>query len=182
MHDRCTDFLSHLLEAEPEGSYPELLSRMILEYDCFETMMDIALGGKGPLPFRASWGISTVCLTEPHRFAPHVSRFISDFKTVTHESVRREYGKTLLFLIKKQLLKLKDSEAEAIAETVCNWVTDPKAKVANKVSCLDILAILIPQVDWSREVLQELLEKEKNDASPALLNRIRKIETKLGLR
>lgn len=166
--------------SDSERPYPVQLGEWILLHEGFPTVMDIALGDKGPLPFRAAWGLSFACAARPERFRPYHSRFIDDFQRVSHESVRREYGKILILLLREKEITLNDETAEAIAETVCCWVTAPDAKIANKVNGLDILLRLSSCVEWVREVLRDLLEKERIDASPGMLNRIRKVEAALA--
>ena len=92
-----------------------------------------------------------------------------------NESVRRLYGKIMYILLSKKWLVPDIDTAESIAETVCHWLIASKAKIGNKIWCLNILQILNPQVKWITEVMENIIAKESISPTPGIKCAIRKL-------
>ena len=111
------------------------MGNLILEQNLFGLMMDIICKEKGNIAFRAAWAVED-------SFLNFVPQFITYFHKTENESVRRLYGKIMYILLSKKWLVPDIDTAESIAETVCHWLIASKAKIGNKIWCLNILQIL----------------------------------------
>ena len=78
-------------------------------------------------------------------------------------------------MLRKGDYPLTGSEAEVIVETICGWITQEKAKIANRVNCIEILYLLADRVEWVSSVLEDVLAQERLSPSPGIRCRIRKL-------
>ena len=81
----------------------------------------------------------------------------------------------MYILLSKKWLVPDIDTAESIAETVCQWLTESKAKIGNKIWCLNILQILNPQVEWTTEVMENIIAKESVSPTPGIKCIIRRL-------
>lgn len=158
-----------------EIPFNKYMGNLILEQNLFGLMMDIICKEKGNISFRAAWAVEYAFLKQPDSFLNFVPQFITYFHKTENESVRRLYGKIMYILLSKKWLVTDIDTAESIAETVCQWLTSPKAKIGNKIWCLNILQILNSQVEWITEVMENIIAKESVSPTPGMKCFIRKL-------
>ena len=151
------------------------MGNLILEQNLFGLMMDIICKEKGNIAFRAAWAVEYAFLKRPDSFLNFVPQFITYFHKTENESVRRLYGKIMYILLSKKWLVPDIDTSESIAETVCHWLIASKAKIGNKIWCLNILQILNPQVKWITEVMENIIAKESISPTPGIKCAIRKL-------
>ena len=158
-----------------ETPFKEYMGNLILEHKLFGPIMEIARHEKGNIAFRAAWGIEYAFFKQPDSFSEFISKFITDFHKIENESVRRHYGKMMYTLLSQKRIIPDTRHAEAIAETVCTWMTAPKTKIGTKVWCLDILHLLRPHADWIAGAMEDLIAQESVSPTPGMKCRIKKL-------
>lgn len=138
-------------------------------------MLELACHPDHKIAFRAAWGLDHAYTRYPEGFRPYIAGFIRSFPRITDESVKRCYSKIMGVMLRKGDCPLTGSEAEMIAETVCGWITQEKAKIANRVNCIEILYLLADRVEWVSSVLEDVLAQERLNPSPGMRSRIGKL-------
>lgn len=152
----------------------------ILEHNAYQEAIEAVKKYRDSRAFYSAWGLEYAFFKDREKFTPYLEKFIKDIPDIRHESVRREYGKILYTLLQSGQFVPSLEEAGILAEAVAGWATEEKAKIANKVWCFDILYLLSEQIDWCREILNDLMEKEMLSPSPGLSHRIKKIKALMG--
>ncbi len=122
--------------------------------------------------FRSAYILEYIYFNYPDLFYPFIERFICDYPNCKNASAQRHFTKMMADLLKKH--KFNGEQINFIAEATTLWVSDPKTKVAVKVWAMHILNILKSDLLWLSEIWNDLEELMKNDASPAMLVRIRR--------
>lgn len=166
--------LGRLIGGHYEESMADDGADLLLEQELFPEAMNLALGAKTNVPFRASYALERAFLKAPERFAPYYDRFVRDFRTVTHHSVWRHYGKIMALLLKKKKLGFDEDTARQIAETALVRLVDESVPVGARVWSLDILYYLRGRVGWIDAELPAVIDDLKTAPTPAMLSRLRR--------
>ncbi len=137
------------------------------------------------IAFRASWILEYTTVHDPDRFIPHLDLFIRRLGEQDNDSCRRHFTKILIFLTsprapeKYKAVFPETSVAERIAETMFEWLIEPRTPVAVKANCMDILFNLRLKVNWVTDELSFQIEHELRNGSAALQSRGKKILSRL---
>lgn len=166
--------LEDILNVRFEEGSADQWGDLLLEQELFGVAMDLALRPKTVVPFRASYALERAFLKAPERFAPYYDRFVRDFRTVTHHSVWRHYGKIMALLLKKKKLRFDEDTARQIAETALVRLVDESVPVGARVWSLDILYYLRGRVGWIDAELPAVIDDLKTAPTPAMLSRLRR--------
>lgn len=159
----------------PGRKFPGWLADLIIENKMYPMMLALACHPDHKIAFRAAWGLEHAYTDYPADFKPYVAGFVRSFSRISDESVKRCYGKIMSHMLRKGDCRPTGREAEMIAETVCRWITQEKAKIANRVNCIEILHVLADRVEWVDSVLEDILVQEMIHPSPGVRSRIRKL-------
>ncbi|MDR2937106.1 MAG: hypothetical protein LBU80_07195 [Rikenellaceae bacterium] len=165
------------LETRLEPGVKVYWTRLILDHNLWIEAMDLALGKRPPVPFRASYALEGAFFEKPDDFVPYHQRFVRDFCTATDESVFRHYGKMMAHLLKRQWLTLSDDEATAVAEEACVRLIDSRLRVAVRAWSLEVLLLLRGRVGWIDEEWAGIIEQLRIDPSPGIQSCLRRLKT-----
>ncbi len=154
-------------------------ARLILDHDLWTGAMDLALGKRPPVPFRASYALEGAFFENPDGFAPYHRRFVRDFCAATDESVFRHYGKMMAWSLKRKWLTLTNDEATQVAEAACVRLIDARLRVAVRAWSLEVLLLLRGRVAWIDEEWPGIIETLRIDPSPGIQSCLRRLK-KIG--
>lgn len=166
--------LAKILSAPFEEGCAERWADRLLERDRIGAAMNLALGGKGVVPFRAAYALERAFERSPERLAPYYERFANDFSAAIHPSVWRHYGKIMAILLKSRALTPTDEQAVRIAETAVERLIDESVPVGARVWSLDILHELRGRVRWIDQELPAIVDDLKTAPTPAMVSRLRR--------
>jgi hypothetical protein len=168
------DELRNILSVRFEEGSADRWADLLLEHESIGAAMELALGRKTVVPFRASYALERAFLKAPERFEPFYERFKADFPVVAHTSVWRHYGKIMALLLKRKKILPTDAQAERIAEAAVLRLVDEQVPVGARVWSLDILYYLRGRVEWIDRDLPEIIDDLRVAPTPAMISRLRR--------
>lgn len=166
--------LEELLGAPFEEGCGGRWGELILTHELIGEAMDLALGPRGVVPFRAAYALERAFLIAPRRLAPWYGRLAADYAATSHPSVWRHYGKIVAGLLSRGTLALDGAQATVVAEAALDRLTLPGVPVGARVWSIDILHHLHGRVGWIDRELPEVIDSLSIDPSPAMVSRLRR--------
>ena len=173
-----------------EGLYENFASemtQMMVERDALDYIYDLAANKvelnypkviRDQICFRAAYVLETVYFRYNHLFEKYIGSFFVDFPDTVNESAKRHFTKMMVDLLKKQ--KPDREICEAVAEASVRWITESKSRIAVKIGAVEVLLELAGDVEWIRDILPELLEPLRQNATPGLAVRLKRWKTRLS--
>ncbi len=193
LNDYCmmngSDLLRALSGTLTKQKVNELVSLAAVEQLPVVDLLDLCFYTDNPtIAFRASWILEYTAVAYPDRFIPHLDRFIARLGEQQHDSCRRHFTKILMHLTSSRAPEPYKAlfpgvpVAEDIAETMFEWLIEPRTPVAVKANCMDVLFNMRHKIDWVSDELYAQIEYELRNGSAALQSRGKRILNKLAIR
>ncbi len=140
----------------------------------FESLIDLMIVGKPPIPQRAAWVFSTVAEKHQWLIKPYISKLIELLPTFKHWGIQR----CILFVYEK--IEIPENKMGEMFEICYNYVNNAKVPVAVRVFAMQILYnISLKEPDLQNEI-KLLIESHLDTGSAGYLSRAKKILNKLN--
>jgi hypothetical protein len=142
---------------------------MILEGGLWSEAMDLAMDDDASVGFRAAWGLEAAYCADMDAFVAYFPRLLEDLLVTQNGSVERIYSKMLCDGMRRDAVKLTGAQAERLTEKAFGILIREGSKVATKVWQVELIADLIPRLEWIEESLTSLMRamSENPDCTPA---------------
>jgi len=126
------------------------------------------------IEFRAAYVVEFIYFSNIQLFEQYFKQFFTLFPFVTNESAKRHFAKIMADILINGKYVATQSEYEAIASSCIDWLINKQVRVAVQIWAIECLFLLQHNVDWVKEILDDVLDNLSVSPSPAMVVRLRR--------
>lgn len=142
-------------------------------YECACGRVDgLGRGERESVQFRAAYVLETIFFIAPESFAPLTEAFFRDFAECRNSSAKRHFAKIMATLLDTHIPSPK--QANEIATAAAEWITQAGVRVSVQIWAMEVFLKLRHRVDWVQDILPELTDFLRRDASAGMVVRLRR--------